>query len=116
MLVRNPGYYIQNQSQVAGRPINLETDPPPDLVVEVDINHTDIDKNALYAAMGVPEFWRFNGKVWCIYQLANGAYAERDRSPTFPIISKDDLYQFLTTCQQDEVEAELNLRSWLRRQ
>lgn len=108
------GYYIQHQPQVAGRPINLDTDPPPDLVVEVDINHTDIDKNALYATMGVPEFWRFNGKVWHIYQLENGAYAERDRSPTFPIISKDELYQFLATCQQNEVEAELNLRSWLR--
>lgn len=108
------GYYIQNQPQVAGRPINLETDPPPDLVVEVDINHTDIDKNALYAAMGIPEFWRFNGKVWRIYQLENGAYVERDRSPTFPILSKDELYQFLATCQQDEVEAELNLRSWLK--
>ncbi|NEQ44007.1 MAG: Uma2 family endonuclease [Leptolyngbya sp. SIOISBB] len=108
------GYYIQNQSRVAGRPINLDTDPPPDLVVEVDINHTDIDKNALYAAMGVPEFWRFNGKVWRIYQLRDSAYRECDRSPTFPSIAKDDLYQFLTACQQDEVEAELNLRSWLR--
>ena len=62
------GYYIQNQSHVAGRPIDLAVDPPPDLVVEVDINHTDIDKNALYAAMGVPEFWRFDSKVWRIYQ------------------------------------------------
>ena len=110
------GYYIQNQPQVTGRPINLEIDPPPDLVVEVDINHTDIDKNALYAAMGVPEFWCFNGKAWRIYQLDNEEYMERDRSPTFPTISKDALYQFLATCQQDEVEAELNLRTCLREQ
>jgi hypothetical protein len=39
-----------------------------------------------------------------------------DRSPTCPIISKDELYQFLATCQQDEVEAELNLQTWLREQ
>jgi len=110
------GYYIQNQAQVAGRPINLEIDPPPDLVVEVDINHTDIDKNALYAAMGVREFWRFNGKVWRIYQLESGEYVERDRPPTFPIISKDELYQFLATGQQDEVAAELKLRDWIRMQ
>ena len=110
------GYYIQNQPQVAGRPINLETDPPPDLVVEVDINHTDIDKNTLYAAMGVPEFWRFNGKVWRVYQLGNGEYVECDRSPTFPLISKDELYQFLAISQQDEVEAEQSLRSRLREQ
>ena len=110
------GYYIQNQPLVAGRAIDLAVDPPPDLVVEVDINHTDIDKNALYAAMGVPEFWRFNGRVWRIYELRDGAYGECDRSPTFSMISKDDLYQFLTTCQTDEVAAEINFRTWLRSQ
>lgn len=48
-------YYIQNQPKVAGRSVDLAKDPPPDLVVEVDMTHTDIDKNRLYAAMGVPE-------------------------------------------------------------
>jgi Uma2 family endonuclease len=110
------GYYIQNQPQVAGRAIDLAVDPPPDLVVEVDINHTDIDKNALYAAMGVPEFWRFSGRVWCIYQLRDGEYGECDRSPTFPGVAKDDLYQFLTASQTDEVTAEINFRTWLRTQ
>ncbi|MGB3311512.1 MAG: Uma2 family endonuclease [Nodosilinea sp.] len=110
------GYYIQNQPLVAGRAIDLAVDPPPDLVVEVDINHTDIDKNALYAAMGVPEFWRFNGRVWRIYQLEGMGYGECDQSPTFPVISKDDLYQFLTACQADEVEAEINFRTWIKNQ
>lgn len=108
------GYYIQNQPKVVGHPINLATDLPPDLVVEVDINHTDIDKNALYAAMGVPEFWRFNGRLWRIYQLQDSTYVECDRSPTFPMIAKDELYHFLTTCQQDEVDAELNFRTLVR--
>ncbi len=110
------GYYIQNQTQVAGRAIDLSVDPPPDLVVEVDINHTDIDKNALYAAMGVPELWRFNGRVWRIYQLQDGAYQECDKSPTFPVVAKDDLYQFLSTGQTDEVAAEINFRTWLKAQ
>ncbi len=35
-------YYIQNQPRVAGRTVNLQQYPPPDLVVEVDITHTDI--------------------------------------------------------------------------
>lgn len=108
------GYYIQNQPRVVGHPINLATDPPPDLVVEVDINHTDIDKNALYAAMGVPEFWRFNGKLWRIYQLQDGTYVECDRSPTFPMIAKDELYHFLANCQHDEVEAELSFRALIQ--
>lgn len=104
-------YYIQNQSQVAGRRVNLATDPPPDLVLEVDITRTDIDKNCLYAAMGVPEFWRYDGQNWQIYQLQAGVYAECDRSPTFPIVEKTDLYHFLAQAQQDEIEAERSFRT-----
>jgi Uma2 family endonuclease len=110
------GYYIQNQPQVVGRVFDLSVDPPPDLVVEVDINHTDIDKNALYAAMGVPEFWRFNGRIWRIYQLQDGEYQECDKSPTFSVAAKDDLYQFLATGQTDEVAVKLDFRTWLRTQ
>jgi Uma2 family endonuclease len=110
------GYYIQHQSQVAGHQVDLTRDPPPDLVLEVDISHTDIDKLALYAAMGVPEFWRFDGQVWQIYQLQAGNYIECDRPPTFPQVTKEDLYRFLTDCQQDEVAAEVQFRAWVRQQ
>jgi Uma2 family endonuclease len=108
-------YYIQNQSKVAGRKVNLKQDPPPDLIVEVDITHTDIDKNRLYASMGVPEFWRYNGQELSIYKLGDeGYYIESERSPTFPIVEKSDLYRFLAEAVQDEVEAELNFRQWVR--
>jgi Uma2 family endonuclease len=107
-------YYIQNQPVVAGRDVDLDHDPPPDLIVEVDITHTDIDKLALYAAMGVPEFWRYNGEVWRIYELHQGKYQEVDLSPTFPQVPKVKLYEFLATARQDEVEAELALRQWIR--
>jgi Uma2 family endonuclease len=107
-------YYIQNQPQVAGRNVDLSRDPAPDLIVEVDITHSDIDKNHLYASMGVPEFWRFNGQVLQILQLQGEAYGEVDHSPTFPWVEKDDLYRFLAQAQTDEVEAELAFREWVR--
>lgn len=66
--------------------------------------------------MGVPEFWRFNGRIWQILQLVDGAYVERDRSPTFAIVAKTDLYQFLEASWLDEVEAETNFRQWVRQQ
>jgi Uma2 family endonuclease len=109
-------YYIQNQPMVAGRTVNLQQDPPPDLVVEVDITHTDIDKLQLYASMGVPEFWRYNGQVWRIYQLQAGQYQELETSPTFPFVPKEKLYEFLTQAMQDEVAAEQTLRAWVRQQ
>ncbi|MEO0867616.1 MAG: Uma2 family endonuclease [Cyanobacteria bacterium J06642_11] len=107
-------YYIQNQPLVAGRDVDLDQDPPPDLVVEVDITHTDINKLQLYAAMEVPEFWRYNGKTWRIYTLLNGSYEEVQESPTFPMVPKVKLYEFLSMARQDEVEAELALRQWVR--
>lgn len=107
-------YYIQNQPLVAGRTVDLATDPPPDLVVEIDITHTDINKPALYASMGVPEFWRYNGREWRIYKLENDEYLEVSVSPTFAILPKSKLYEFLAAAQLDEVEAEVNLRNWVR--
>jgi Uma2 family endonuclease len=104
-------YYIQNQSLVKGRNIDFAQDPPPDLVVEVDITHTDIQKNQFYARIGVPEFWRFNGKVWRIYQLQEGVYVEVEESPTFPQAPKDYLYSFLAQAREDEIEAMQFLRS-----
>ncbi|MGA1626196.1 MAG: Uma2 family endonuclease, partial [Prochlorothrix sp.] len=107
-------YYIQNQPQVAGRRVDLAVDPPPDLVVEVDITHSDVNKLNLYAALGVPEFWRYNGQDWRIYHLQAGVYQEVDRSPTFPQVPKERLYTFLSQAQADEVGAERALRQWLR--
>lgn len=106
-------YYIQNQMVVAGKKVDFTQDPPPDLVVEVDITHTDIDKNALYANLGIPEFWRYNGQEWRIYQLHNHVYEEVEFSPTFPGIPKTKLYEFLALAQEDEVAAEQSLRTWL---
>lgn len=110
------GYYIQNYAQVADHEVDLTVDPPPDLVVEVDITRTDIQKNELYASLGVLEFWRFNGREWTIFQLLEGRYQECEHSPTFPLVAKADLYAFLQTAIADEVTAEIEFRQWVRAQ
>ncbi len=108
-------YYVKNEPLVRGKIIDLNTDPPPDLVIEVDITHTDINKNALYKDLGVPEFWRFDGKVLTIYSLFEGQYQEMEASPIFPGITKEMLYQFLENAQQHgETSAKRSFRSWLR--
>lgn len=109
-------YYIQNQALVAGKKVDLQQDPSPDLVIEVDITPTDINKLTLYAAMGVAELWRYNGQIWRIYQLHNAQYQEVETSPTFSFVPKAKLYEFLTQAQQDEVEAEISFRAWVRQQ
>jgi Uma2 family endonuclease len=108
------GYYIQNYALVADHEVDLNVDPAPDLVVEVDITHTDINKNVLYASLGVPEFWRLNGKNWQILVLTDEGYIEQDHSPTFPMIQKADLHRFLETALLDEVSAEVEFRQWVQ--
>jgi Uma2 family endonuclease len=107
-------FYIQNQSKVAGKKVNLSIDPPPDLVVEIDMIHTDIDKLKLYASMKIAEFWRYNGEIIKFYQLNKQEYMEVENSPTFPKIEKINLYQFLDLSKIDEVEAEFFLRQYIR--
>ncbi len=106
-------YYIQNQPLVAGRDVDLDKDPPPDLVVEMGITHTDINKLQLYAAMEVPEFWRYDGENWRVYQLQDSAYEELERSPTFLQVSKAKLYEFLATARVNEMRADRELHAWL---
>ncbi|GAP97742.1 Uma2 family endonuclease [Leptolyngbya sp. NIES-2104] len=110
-------FYIANEPLVRGRRVDLNIDPPPDLVIEVDITHTDINKNALYAEMGVGEFWRYNGRILTIYQLQEGQYVEVAASPTFSWVQKERLYQFLRNCaQKGETAAKRSLRSGIREQ
>ncbi len=109
-------YYIQHQPLVKGRKVDFSQDPPPDLVVEVDITHTDIAKNQFYARLGIPEFWRFDGQVWRIYQLQEQVYVEVESSPIFPQVPKERLYAFLAEAQEDEIDAVRSLRSWWQQQ
>ena len=69
----------------------------------------------LYASLGIPEFWRYNGQEWKIYALqTDRTYQELSQSPTFPTIEKAQLYQFLAASEQDEIAAEAQLRHQLR--
>lgn len=108
-------YYITNQPQVTGRNVDFDKDPPPDLVVEVDITNTDINKNQLYAAMGVPEFWRYDGEFLRIFSLKDSEYQECEVSPLFPIVQKEDLYHFLEEAIQSEMNATRNFQAFLKK-
>ncbi len=110
-------YYIQNEPTVRGKKVNLAIDPPPDLILEVDITHTDINKTQLYQDMKVPEFWRYNGKVLTIYLLNADRYQESETSPTFPVLTKAKIYEFLAQCNtQGETQTKRSFRTWLREQ
>jgi len=78
-------FYIQNIDRIRGKKrIALPADPPPDLVIEVDITHPSLDKLPLYAAIGVGEVWQHNGTTLTIYCLEGDHYTAVNESTAFP--------------------------------
>src|SRR4029453_4930950 len=56
-------FYVQHAEQITGKKrLDLTIDPPPDLVLEVDITHSSLDKLSILAVVGVPEVWRYDGE------------------------------------------------------
>ena len=52
-------FYIQNAKHVRGKKrLDLKVDPPPDLLIEMDVTTDSMDKSPLFAAMNMPEVWR----------------------------------------------------------
>ena len=89
-------FYIENEPRIAGKvQIDLTVDPPPDLVIEVDITSRSLPKFPIYAQLGVPEIWRYDGQRLFTYKLAGDQYTESDHSATFPWLTSSVLTDFL---------------------
>jgi Uma2 family endonuclease len=111
-------FYIQNASAIIGRErIDLKTDPPPDIVVEVDVSHESTRKLSIYAGMGVPEVWRYDGKRAYVYQLVDESYVAIDASLVFPVLTIDVLARFLEQSKTEgQTAVRRSFREWLRAQ
>jgi Uma2 family endonuclease len=112
-------YYFQNWQRMRGKKrLDLTTDPPPDLVVEIDITQSSLDRMKIYAALGVSEVWRFDGVTLRIYRLnAERSYAECDSSPTFPALPVKELPRFVRQAETDDDITVLRaIRAWVREQ
>ena len=78
-------YYIEHAEQIRPKEeLDLTIDPPPDLVIEIEITSSAIRKLKLFAAMGVPEVWRHDGERLQMYVLSDGQYVSIDSSNGVP--------------------------------
>lgn len=110
-------YYIQHVHQIAGRQVDLATDPPPDLVLEIDISSPSSRRMDIYGHLGVPEIWRYTGGQVRIYRLQDGEYVPCDLSPAFPLVSTTVVNQFLQQADtQDDTTFIRAWRQWVRQQ
>jgi Uma2 family endonuclease len=92
----NTCFYVQSASQVIGkRRINLDMDPPPDVIVEIDLSSGSLYKFPIYAALGVPEIWRYDGHITRFYKFTGENYEVIQNSLAFPLLTAEDLAQYL---------------------
>jgi Uma2 family endonuclease len=109
-------YYIQNADQIQARRLNLQTDPPPDLAVEVDITSSSQRRFGLYEQLQIPEVWRYtehHGVMF--YRLQAGTYRECEYSPTFPMLSAMKLGEFLALAEAEDDNTVIRaLRRWVQ--
>jgi Uma2 family endonuclease len=90
-------FYLANEHRIRGKKeIDLTIDPPPDLAIEVEISPPDSDIESVYAALGVPEIWRYKGhSLRVLERQPDGTYAERDRSPSLPYLPLDEVVRLI---------------------
>lgn len=80
-------FYIQKARQVRNIvEIDLQRNPPPDLVIEVDITSPSLNKLPIYAALGVAEVWLYQGKELIFYKLFGGRYEQTKTSVALPFL------------------------------
>jgi Uma2 family endonuclease len=109
-------FYFANFERIRKKEIDLEVDPPPDLAIEVEVSRSAVNALSIYAAIGVPEIWRFDGTSFQIHQRqADGGYLEVDRSPTLPFLRPDEVMEWLIRAEEldDDMEWIEQVGEWV---
>ena len=109
-------FYVQSAPRIRGkRKISLSEDPPPDLLIEVEVTSSSLDRFTLFAQTGVPEVWRYDGSRVLFYQLVAGQYVEIQQSLAFPILTVEDVTLWLEkSLELESAEWTLRLREWVQ--
>lgn len=109
-------FYISHAEQARGREeLDPVTDPPPDLVIEVDITRSSLNRFPIFSAMGVPEVWRFDGARVTMYRLESGRYFEIEASLALPPLTASQTTVFLDESRQEKSSVwSRRVREWVR--
>lgn len=89
-------FYVQHEQMMRDRDeLNLREDPPPDLVIEVDVASSSARKLSVYAALGVPEVWHWRGNHLELLVLRRDRYEPNSDSAALPGFPFDVVSQLL---------------------
>jgi Uma2 family endonuclease len=102
-------FYIQQVARIRGQKrIDLDTDPPPELVIEIDITHPSLNKFPIFAGLGIPEVWRYHKQALIILKLEGETYRAQEVSEIFPGLTSVALTRLIAESQQ------IKRTEWLR--
>lgn len=110
-------YWIAHEGEIRNKShIDFRIDPPPDLVVEVDISHSSLDRMGIYGILSVPEVWRYSkGILRFRARQPDGNYADTPTSLSLPPLKPADLMPFLAMrVGADENAIVRQFRAWIR--
>lgn len=109
-------FYIANAARIREHEeIDLSVDPPPDLVIEIDITHPSLSKLPILAVVGVPEIWRYANGAVTILHLEDGHYHPQENSGVLPGVTSQYLTQFLVASATRKRTALLRMvQEWAR--
>ncbi len=110
-------FYIQNADHVRGKTrIDLHADPPPDLVIEIDITHPSLNKFPIFAGLGITEVWRYSKGALTIFKLEGDEYREQTESAILPGAAGAHLTELIVDSQQmKRTEWSRKVREWAQR-
>ena len=108
-------YYVANEAVVRGKKqFDPQRDPPPDLIVEVDVTNSCLPRLPIFASLRIPELWRFDGKRMRFHGLEpTGEYQELSHGRAFPMVVPADFDEALG--QSALVTENELVRSFVRR-
>jgi Uma2 family endonuclease len=111
-------FYFRNEARMRGKKrLDLSVDPPPDLVLEIDITSPSLKKLPLFAAFGIPEVWRFDGKEVEILILQSGEYCGNENSLSLPNVTAEAISHFVQdSLQTGRLEWIKKVRAWAKHQ
>ena len=110
-------YYLQNEDKVRGmKRFDPAVHPAPDLAIEIDVFGRSVQREPIYAGLGVAELWRVNGGEITVKLLQPDlTYAVAAKSRAFPFLP---IEQFQKSVQRMAFERQTTVvrefRQWVR--
>ena len=109
-------YWIQNAKRANIKEYDAAVDPPPDLALEIDITSTSVPRLPIYAALRVPEVWRYDDTGLIVHHLGRtGKYTVKNRSRVFPLLPMDGVRRFMSMAEtMDDADWLQTFHDWVR--